>query len=230
MKFSIIISLYNQKKYLPKIVEAWENQQLKDFEIHFCDDGSTDGTKEWIKSHSFSFPFKYYRNKPSKKMKLTKVLNKGIKKAKGEYCVFVMGDSFPEVDYLQIIDEFVNPDSIICGVRANIDDKKLIELDWRIRKNLIPKQAVMLPSHPYDMITGNGLTIPTEAMRKYGGWNKKIQGYGGDDNEIVARLYYRGYIVWSVPQAVVYHHWHPSKLESTDKRKFLNKLIHQYAS
>jgi len=230
MKYSIITSLYNQKKYLPKIIEAWENQRFKDFEIHFCDDGSTDGTKEWFKNKAFYFPVHYHRNRPSKKMRLTKILNKGIRRAKGDHCVFIMGDSFPETDFLEVVNEFANKDTIICGIRASIDGKNMVEVDWRIRKQLIPKQAVLLPSRPYDMITGNGLIIPTEALRKYGGWNKKIQGYGGDDNEIVARLYYKGYLVWSVPQAVIYHHWHPSKLETQDKRKQLRKLIQKYAN
>jgi len=229
LKFSIIVGLYNQLNYLSKLIESLESQTFKDFEVQFCDDVSNDGTKEFFKRHTFNFPWQYHRLWLKRGMRLSKNLNQGIKQARGENCVFIMADSFPEKNYLEVLNEYAGPTNILCGIRVQVDGNRIVEMDWRLRKNLIPGQAVLLSSEPYYLITGNGLCIPTEAMRKYGGWNEKIKGYGGDDNEIVARLYHKGYLVWSVPQAILYHHWHIAKTETDKQRGFVRNLIKSYA-
>jgi GT2 family glycosyltransferase len=232
MRFSIITSIYNQKHLMPKYIEAFENQTFKDFEVHFCDDGSTDGLKEWLEENPPKFPWHYHRNRPVpkmfKKMKLTKVVNRGIKHASGEYCVFIMGDSFPELNYLEVLDNEVDEDSIICGIRIQIDNNKGVDMDWRLKKHKILDIKILLPDKPWGDITGNGLTIPTRAFRECGGWNEKIMGYGGDDNEIVARLYFNGYLVWSVPYLIIYHNWHKQVGENTKKSEMVKKLIKSY--
>lgn len=227
-KFSLIIGLFNQSKTLPKLIESLESQTFKDFEVIFCDDKSDDGTKEFFKRYSFNFRWHYHRLWLKQGMQLSKNLNQGIKKAKGEYCVFIMGDSFPELNYLEVLNEYTSSEKILCGIRVQVENKRVIEMDWRLRKNIIPPEVVLLPDEPHYKITGNGLCIPMEAMRKYGGWNERIRGYGGDDNELVARLYYKGYLVWSVPQAILYHNWHIAKVETDKQRDFVRKLIKSY--
>ena len=231
MKFSVIIGLYNHKKYLPRLIESLERQTFKDYEVHFCDDGSNDGTQEFFKRNCPEFTWYYHRLKRNTG-NLSKSLNQGIKQAKGDYCVFIMGDSFPEINYLEILNEWVNPDFLICGIRVNVVGSTVVELDWRLRKGIIPKEPVLLPKEPWNMATGNGLTVPTEAFRKYGGWDERFcvakGGQAGEDQELIARLYYKGYLVWSVPQLILYHHWHKNIV--SEKYQLVNKLIEQYAS
>jgi len=230
MKFSIITAVYNQKHYLLKLIESLKRQTYKSFEWHVCDDGSTDGTDKFFRR--FYFPGVYYHRLRKNTGNLSKNLNQGIKKAKGDYCVFIMGDSFPELNYLEILNEWVNPDFLICGIRINIEGDRVVDLDYRLRKKVIPKDPVLLPKEPWNIATGNGLTIPTQALRKYGGWNEKFCAakgkQAGEDQEIIARLYFKGYLVWSVPSLILYHHWHKNILN--ENIKFVDKLIRQYAS
>ncbi len=228
MKYSIIVSLFNQLKYLPRLIKSLEEQTFGEFEVHFCDNCSNDGTEEFFEKKHFNFLWEYHRFKKNTG-NLSKNVNQGIKKAKGEHCLFITGDSFLENNYLEALNNYVYCDSIICGVRFQIDGNKIVEQEWRLRKNVIPPVAVLLPSNPYNLITGNGLCIPTEAFKKYGMWNEKIKGYGGNDNEIAARLYYKGYLFWSVPQVIIYHNWHKSKVETNEQNVFVYNLIHEYA-
>ena len=52
--FSVVIPTYNRKPILEKCLRAMENQvlrfneQVEGYEIVLVDDGSTDGTVEWI--------------------------------------------------------------------------------------------------------------------------------------------------------------------------------------
>lgn len=228
VKYSIITAVYNHKHYMLQMGEALENQTEKDFEWIIADDGSTDGTKQFFENLDTKLNFKYVRQS-NRGMRLAKVINKGIKQAQGQYCVFIMGDSFPELNYLETLNDYVNEDYILCGIRNQIDEGRAVDVDWRIKKGLIPQDARVLIDTPYNKITGNGLVIPTSALRKHGGWDKNIKGYGGDDNELAARLYYKGYIFWSLPNAIIYHHWHKAKYCAKNNLKYINKLILKYA-
>lgn len=50
LKFSVIIPVFNEKKTLPQILE--KVQKTKPREIIIVDDGSTDGTEEFLKNYS----------------------------------------------------------------------------------------------------------------------------------------------------------------------------------
>lgn len=228
-KFSVIVGMYNHLKYLPKLIESLENQTFKDFEVIFCDDVSNDGTKEFFENKIFGFDWKYKCLKKKKGMRLAKNINQGIKEATGEYCVFIMSDSFPELNYLESLAEYATDDRILCGVRIQVEGNRIVDIEWRIEKGKIPKVVALLTFQPYLAITGNGLVIPTEALRIYGGWNEKIEGYGGDDNELVARLFYKGYLVWSIPHAILYHNYHKSTADNEKNNSIITKLINQYA-
>jgi glycosyltransferase involved in cell wall biosynthesis len=215
---------------LPVYIKALRKQTLQNFEVHFCDDCSNDGTKEFFASKpDLGFPYQYHRLRFKWGIRLAQSINKGIKNAKGEYCVFIMGDSFPETNFLEVIDKHAHPDKILCGIRVNVENNKVVEFDWRLRKNPILQKTVLLPKNPFIYLTGNGLVVPTEAFRKYGGWNVKYKGYGGEDNELIMRLYYKGYLAYSIHDAVIYH-WYHRASPSTKRNLELNeKYLEQYA-
>src|SRR5688572_11327743 len=50
-KISILLTCYNHIRYLPAAVEGIRAQTFKDSEIIAIDDGSTDGTREWLKEN-----------------------------------------------------------------------------------------------------------------------------------------------------------------------------------
>ena len=89
-KISVILSAYNEEKFIRKAIESVVNQTLKDIEIIIINDGSTDNTLEIINS---------YADKDSRivvidqeNIGLGASRNKGMKIAKGEYLLFVDSD------------------------------------------------------------------------------------------------------------------------------------------
>lgn len=238
-KFSVIVGIYNQAHLLPKLVEALQRQTFQDFDVHFCDDGSPDGSLEAAKTEVWKTLGKenslggrafchWQRNRG---MRLAKSLNRGIRAAKGEHCVFIMGDSFPEPDYLETLAGWAQPTRVLCGVRIHVHEGRAVDLDWRLKKNKIPHADVLLTGNQiWSMMTGNGLCVPTWAMREYGAWNERIRGYGGDDYELIARLFYKGLTMWSIASAKLYHNWHPAQMEEERNLKEVSKLISRYAA
>ena len=47
-RVSILLTCYNHIKYLPDCVAGVRSQTFQDFEVIVLDDGSTDGTREWL--------------------------------------------------------------------------------------------------------------------------------------------------------------------------------------
>jgi GT2 family glycosyltransferase len=85
----------------------------------------------------------------------------------------------------------------------------------------------MVMRNAMDSLTGNGLCVPKKAYEEHGYWDERIEGYGGDDTEVIARLYYKGYVCWSIPAAMIFHHYHKSS-DSVNYKKVL-KMIKEYA-
>ena len=52
VKVSIVIPVYNAEKYIDRCVDCLLNQTLKDIEVIFVDDGSTDDSLSTLKSYT----------------------------------------------------------------------------------------------------------------------------------------------------------------------------------
>lgn len=235
-KYSIIVGVYNQLATLPELVRSLKEQSFREFEVIFCDDGSSDGSVEYLLEARKDFSFaSQVVTQPHKGMRLAKNLNNGIRRAEGEYCVLVMADSMLDTDYLEILNEYVNEERIVCGIRIQIDKDaegktQAVDMDWRLKKNMIPSIPSVIMGDPWNCLTGNGLIIPTSAFREHGLLCEEFEGYGGEDGEIVARLFFKGYICWSVTDLHLYHHWH--KARDTDRKitSLIMKKIASYAA
>lgn len=97
MKLSLITVNLNNKDGLQKTINSVVSQTFKDFEWILIDGGSTDGSKELIEQ--FSSHISYWVSEPDKG--IYNAMNKGILKAKGEYCLFLnSGDYFADQEVL----------------------------------------------------------------------------------------------------------------------------------
>ena len=87
MKISVIIPTFNRKKTLGRAIQSVSNQSLSPFEILIIDDGSNDGTKEWVKKSPQDIKYIYQNNQG-----VSSARNKGIKYAYGDWIAFLDSD------------------------------------------------------------------------------------------------------------------------------------------
>ena len=87
MKISVIIPTFNRKKTLERAIHSVINQSLSPFEILIIDDGSNDGTKEWVKESFQDIKYIYQNNQG-----VSSARNKGIKHAYGDWVAFLDSD------------------------------------------------------------------------------------------------------------------------------------------
>ena len=87
MKVSVVIPTYNRKHTLTRAIESILSQTIKPLEIIIVDDGSNDGTREWIKE---KYPFIKYLNQNNSGVSASR--NRGIFSANGNWIAFLDSD------------------------------------------------------------------------------------------------------------------------------------------
>ena len=113
-KLSIIIPYYNTEKYTDELLHVLEPQMTKECEIILVDDGSK---KEYVP---------WQDNQTVKVMRLlsnrgvSRARNVGLKKAKGEYIVFIDSDDLVSEDYIEQILKAIEtePDTVYLSWKS----------------------------------------------------------------------------------------------------------------
>jgi glycosyltransferase involved in cell wall biosynthesis len=119
MKLSVVMAVYNGRNELPATVHSVLSQLTNDQEFIVVDDGSTDGSGEWLEEHALNAPhLKVLRQENTG---LTRALIAGCAAATGEYIARQdCGDvSLPGrfAEQLEYLDEHTNVVLTSCGTR-----------------------------------------------------------------------------------------------------------------
>lgn len=89
---SVIVPMYNARKYLRECLDSLANQTYKDLEVLMVNDGSTDDTGEIAREYEEKYPNFYLINKENGGQMSAWLL--GIQYAKGDYFGFVDSDDY----------------------------------------------------------------------------------------------------------------------------------------
>lgn len=84
---SVIIPTYNRKNIIIDAIKSVLEQEPKNYEVIVVDDGSIDGTEEYVKQFNFSITYLKKENGG-----VSSARNFGIKNAKGKYIAFLDSD------------------------------------------------------------------------------------------------------------------------------------------
>tara|TARA_A100001035_G_scaffold5225_1_gene3844 strand:- start:125 stop:952 length:828 start_codon:yes stop_codon:yes gene_type:complete len=87
MNISVIIPTYNRKETLKRAIQSVLIQSYTPYEIIVIDDGSDDGTKEWLKDNFPNVKYIYQMNSG-----VSSARNKGIKFARGDWIALLDSD------------------------------------------------------------------------------------------------------------------------------------------
>ena len=112
MKYTIITVNFNNKEGLRKTIESVIHQTFRDFEFIIIDGGSTDGSVDVLKEYDSHIDF--WVSEPDGG--IYQGMNKGIKKATGEYLNFMnSGDCFYSSDVLNRVESYQYDTDFIVG-------------------------------------------------------------------------------------------------------------------
>ena len=127
-KVSIIVPVYNKKKYLNCVLENIQKQEFNDFECILVDDGSTDGSQDIC--DVFSKKDSRFITIHMSNSGVSNARNTGLKRARGSYITFIDADDSIDFNYLKkLADDIENTgaDFVITGMKKYWEDTNKVE-------------------------------------------------------------------------------------------------------
>jgi glycosyltransferase involved in cell wall biosynthesis len=101
MKTSVIFTTYNSPAWLEKVLWGFFDQTHREFEIIVADDGSRNETRQLIERMSQQSPMPLRHIwQPDDGFQKSRILNKAIAAAAGDYLIFTDGDCIPREDFV----------------------------------------------------------------------------------------------------------------------------------
>jgi glycosyltransferase involved in cell wall biosynthesis len=220
MKTSVVFSTYNSTEWLEKVFWGFFEQRNKNFEIVVADDGSTKETAELIKrlSSESPIPIKHIWQ-PDEGFQKSRILNKAVAAAEGDYLIFTDGDCVPRADFVEEHLKYASPKCFLSGgyfklplsiskeiTRADVCSQHLFLPKWlRERGMSIREKGLKLTARGWQSRLLNYL-VPVKAtwnghnascfkksIIAVNGFNEEMQ-YGGQDVEFGMRLRHLGLI------------------------------------
>lgn len=199
MNLSIITINYNNLSGLRKTVESVLSQTYDDFEYIIVDGASTDGSQEYLKE------LQQQRESLHKNLQIISepdtgiynAMNKGIRMAKGDYCLFLnSGDYLAQADTLQqVFSDFPYGTDIVYGhqwdeVNGKLQEEICIDVPYisfdTLRNAHIPHQSTF---------------IRREALIAAGGYSEKYHIIS-DWAFVMKGLFKLDYTIARIPQFV----------------------------
>ena len=241
MKVSVIVPTYNRPKALKKVLDGLVNQTCLPHEIIIADDGSTRETAMMLAPYlAQSDLCVHHVWQEDRGFRLSRIRNKAILKAQGDYLVMLDGDCIPEKHFIQDHLCLAERGCFFQGKRVIVNQKSedqftCLEMDSFARRLVHAVKLDISNSHhilriPFwpahrtpklSGIRGCNMGFFKKDLVAVNGYNKAIQGWGREDQEIVVRLYKYGLKRKENPfKAICYHLWHPensrNNLEKND--------------
>jgi glycosyltransferase involved in cell wall biosynthesis len=186
MLFSVVIPTYNRLHTLKRALDSVLGQNLDDFEIVIVDDGSEDGTTEYIyglKNRKIKYIWQENSGLPSV------ARNRGIEEAKGDWVAFLDSDDFWYMDKLVTIARNIERHPDVIGF-SHWED---LSVDGVVTKVL--RHGSRGKGDIYEDLLLNGNFFSTSAMvvrrdclLKVGGFNTDQRYYIVEDYDLWLRL------------------------------------------
>lgn len=129
MKISIIVPAYNAEKYIGRCIDSLVNQTYEGVEIIIVNDGSTDGTDRVVQPYLKDKRIKYIKQDNSGALAAR---GAGLKKATGQYCMFVDSDDWIDTDAVEKLLKYIyeyQPDVVKFNAFVEPSHKKYFKYD-----------------------------------------------------------------------------------------------------
>lgn len=144
---SVVIPMYNVEKYITETLGSILVQTFQDYEVIIVNDCSTDNSRQIAESYleKFGGRLKIYDNEKNSGVSVTR--NNGLRRAVGEYIIFMDSDDMlapNALQYTHSLSKRFNADVVNFTSRCNMseDGKELTFLEET--KPLVPKNTIMI--------------------------------------------------------------------------------------
>ena len=213
MKVSVVTPNYNGERFLKTFLNSLNEDSQYIGEVIIVDNGSTDGSLDYLKSNSFDFPLVLIENKEN--VGFSPAVNQGIRKAKNNLIFSINNDTEIKKGSIKSLIDLITSSDDIFSVQAKMlqyTNKNLID-DVGDEYNLLAWTKKVGENHEsseYNEVKDIFSSCAGAAM-----YNKSILDEIGlfDDNffaymedvDLAIRSKINGYRNLLCPNAIVYH-------------------------
>lgn len=191
-KFTVVVPTYNRLKYLPNCLEALFNLDYPDYEIIVINDGSTDGTKEYLDNLN-DVKLKVFHNNKNQGLSFSK--NRGAQLAQTDYIAFTDDDCTVKKYWLQqLANGFTYNVNFVFGQTFYIKQNYVGYFSERMVQNL----NAAWPA-------GGNIAYKKTLFEKIGYFDSFFDYYHNEDSDLAIRAIQAGLKYNRAPQAIIYH-------------------------
>src|SRR5208283_4057898 len=203
MKFSVIVPTYNRIELLKKTLESLFRQNFKEYEVIVVNDGSSDGTNEYLSRLSEGSRIKYVHHANSG---LAATRQAGLQCAGGEYIAFTDDDCVVPSDWLRKIHDAFQQHHVsgIGGPTVTGNPSNPYSQANDMINNYF-KSAINRSGTDVPFLTGNNVAYTRESLEKVGGPDQRFR-MGAEDRDLLFRIVQAGGTMIYDPSIVVTHY------------------------
>ncbi|MCD6225484.1 glycosyltransferase family 2 protein [bacterium] len=213
MKISVVIPNWNGERLLRKNIPLILRALPKGTEVIIVDDGSTDGSREYLEKLKKSKRLKVILNKQNRGFIYS--CNRGVKEAKGDFIILLNNDVIPQKGFLKpALKHFENPK--VFAVSFNEQQFGWAKIWWR--GGFIHHGVGGRPNKPHisAWASGGSAVYRKSIWEELGGFDPLYHPFYWEDFDLGYRAWKAGYkIIWE-PKAIVEHR-HESTISKLDK-------------
>ncbi|MET3648617.1 glycosyltransferase [Phyllobacterium ifriqiyense] len=225
LAISVVIPTFNRLHLLPRLIDSWRKVAIKTnfrYEIIFSDDGSTDGTIEYLEKVS-GLPIRLIKNQHGG---ASNARNSAIRAAKGHRLLIIGDDIFPDDDLLNVHLDIANRLGENIAVLGVVDWAKDLPVNHLMKHiteigneqfsfNRLPADSFVDFRHFYtcNISIDRALVVAQETI-----FDERFSQYGFEDIELGYRLSLQGLKIFYSPSAKG-EHFHPYEVAGFCKRQ-----------
>ena len=240
MKIVILLPCYNSKEYLKQSVQSALSQDYDNYEVHAYDNGSTDGSLEYLREiEKKNSLFTLHEVPNIYKNSFREAVDHSFQNLDTDYITFLCSDDYLDPKYLSNCMNIVShdPEKIRCiqspiiGVPNNIQNSHQYSSLKEFKELCMTRSPVISPTVVY-----NKNLYPLMNWSPHGGPAHRannLQEAGAGDYDTFCNFADNGVFIYPVPKFLGYYYrWHPKQCTWSviDEKKTVNydKIIQDY--
>ena len=213
MEVSVVTPNYNGERFLKTFLESLNDDSDYIGEVIIIDNGSTDGSLDYLKNNTFNFPLVLIENKEN--LGFAPAVNQGILKAKNDLIFSINNDTEIKKGSIKALIDLISSSEDIFSVQAKMlqyDNKELID-DVGDEYNLLAwtkKTGENHHSSEYQTVKdifsscAGAAMYKKSALEEIGLFDDNFFAYM-EDVDLAIRSRINGYRNLLCPDAIVYH-------------------------
>lgn len=211
--FTVVMLFWKSEQFLPRSLDALEQQRFKDFEVILLDNGAETPPNPTLLEKHRQLSLRVLRSETN--LGFAGGNNLAAREAQGDYLVLLNGDAFPTPDWLERLHQAAleHPGHCFASRLLQAERPDLLDGEWNIyhvgglalRKN--HNQPVLKATErtrPVISACAAASAYPRVAFERVGGFDEDFFAYM-EDIDLDLRLQLAGYPFVYLPKAVVHH-------------------------